>query len=120
MAEKLCQLKKKNVSSGGTALLPDGEMYCIDWSNNSAQARHSNKTITARSGQFAVFGVINGKYSNLSISGNYAVWALIKKDGSIELKGKGSTASSGSALTSDDAYFLALGVVGTAYTFTLS
>lgn len=109
-----------NVGGGGTALLPDGEMYCADWGNNSGQARHSNKTITTRSGQFAVFGVINGKYSNLSISGYYSVWALIKKDGSIELKGTGSTASSGSALTSDDAYFLALGAGGSAYTFTLS
>ena len=107
-------------TGGGTALLPDGEMYCIDWSNSSAQAKHSNKTITTRAGQFAVFGVINGKYSNLSISGYYSAWALIKKDGSIELKGTGSSPSSGSDLTSDDAYFLALSVSSSSYTFTLS
>ncbi len=106
--------------SGGGGNLPDGQIFCCDWANNTGQMRSANKTITSRGGAFAVLGAINGKYSQLTISGAYSVWGLIKKDGSFELKGNGSSASQGSALTSDDSYFLALGVSGSAYTFTLS
>lgn len=106
--------------SGGGGNLPDGQIFCCDWANSTAQMRSANKTITTRTGAFAVFGAINGKYSQLTISRQYSIWGLIKKDGSFELKGTGSTPSQGGALTSDDAYFLALGTSGSDYTFTLS